>query len=221
MNRLSVTFLVTLLLCLPVGAVTVRGQDFSGQTTATIPPSVTEVFFVNCNWNQPEPAVIDGVTRGMAILADASGVAFTFDRQCKLMNVEVPTGSTVADCNQAVVSRRIRAGTHSITVDGQTLERLAYKWVQWGKYEGDLFIPFDPPSENLLRPILNYELDTTTQVHQGITPVLQYIFANYLDWKEVDDALEEFPTKQALWRARNPEQEQIKQIVNALASEVN
>lgn len=222
MTKYAIT-LSLFLLCLPVGALTVRNRDFSGQTTATIPQGVTSILFVNCNWNQLEPAFVQGVTRGVSILADST-VAFTFDRRCKLINAEVPAGSTVAAaCNQAVVSRRIRAGTHSITVDGQTLERTAYKSVAWGKYDGDAdtLVIFSPPKERLLRPILQYELDTTTQVHQGITSVLQYIYANYLDWKEVDDALEEFPAKQALWRSRNPEQGQFEQIVNALASEVN
>lgn len=94
------------------------GKNFSGQST----PSVVDDTYYRCNFSQPQPVFYqDGSAHGVRLFP-GDGTLRTF-LQCNLTNCEVPPGSTVEECNTAVVSRNQPTRTEDVVVDGRTVTR--------------------------------------------------------------------------------------------------
>ena len=95
-----------------------KHKNFSGQRT----PSIVDDTYYHCNFTQPQPVFYrDGLAYGVRLFpGDDTPRAFI---QCNLTNCEVPPGSTVEQCNTAIVSRNVAVETEDIVVDGRTVTR--------------------------------------------------------------------------------------------------
>lgn len=93
-------------------------KNFSGQGT----PSIADDTYYRCNFSQPQPVFhTDGLAHGVRLFpGDDTPRAFL---RCNLTNCEVPPGSTVEDCNTAIVSRNQPIETEDVVVDGRTVTR--------------------------------------------------------------------------------------------------
>ena len=76
-----------------------KNKNFSKGTT----PRIIDTEYVFCNFMQPQPTLVDGKWQGTRIFP-GDDTPRTF-RSCNLVNCEVPPGSTVIDCNTAIVQR--------------------------------------------------------------------------------------------------------------------
>lgn len=95
-----------------------KGKNFSGQST----PSIVDDTYYRCNFAQPQPVFYrDGSAHGVQLFpGDDTPRTFI---ECNLTNCLVPPGSTVEDCNTAVVSRNIATITEEVEVDGRIVTR--------------------------------------------------------------------------------------------------
>lgn len=93
-------------------------KNFSGQST----PSIIDDTYYHCNFSQPQPVFYqDDSAHGVRLFpGDDTPRSFL---QCNLTNCEVPPGSTVEECNTAVVSRNQPIETEEVAVDGRTVTR--------------------------------------------------------------------------------------------------
>lgn len=94
---------------------TARLENFAGLATPP-PPFDQETEFEQCNFAQPAPRPGTPV-RGVR-LWPGNNTPRTF-RRCNLSNCEPPPGSTIVDCNTALVSRQEE--TETATIDGTVL----------------------------------------------------------------------------------------------------
>jgi hypothetical protein len=116
-----------------------KGKNFSGQST----PSIIDDTYYRCNFTQPQPIFHrDGSAHGVRLFpGDDTPRSFL---ECNLTNCEIPPGSTVEECNTAVVSRHQAIATEEVIVDGRTVVRTTKEGnVVHGHYDED---------GNLIRP---------------------------------------------------------------------
>lgn len=116
-----------------------RNKNFSGQQT----PSVVDDTYYCCNFAQPQPVFHqDDSAHGVRLFpGDDTPRAFI---QCNLTNCQVPPGSTMEECNTAIVARHQPVETEDVEVDGRTVTRTTKEGsVVHGLYDGN---------GNLVRP---------------------------------------------------------------------
>ena len=92
-----------------------RRKNFKGQVT----PRIIDTEYVECNFVQPAPINVAGKMRGVRLFP-GDNTPRTFE-ECNLINCEVPPGSTVIHCNQAVVEYGIVTSSDRVQVDGGTI----------------------------------------------------------------------------------------------------
>ena len=95
-----------------------KNKNFSGQSI----PSVVDDTYYRCNFSQPQPVVYrDGSAHGVQLFP-GDNTPRTFI-ECNLSNCKVPPGSTVENCNTAVVSKHQPVETEEVVVDGRVVVR--------------------------------------------------------------------------------------------------
>lgn len=81
-----------------------NNENFHNQIT----PSIAADEYRGCNFSHPSPAVNGAVVTGVRIFPD-DDTPRSF-RDCNLVNCEPPPGSTVDDCNTALIEYGIDIG---------------------------------------------------------------------------------------------------------------
>jgi hypothetical protein len=116
-------------------------KNFSGQST----PSIIDDTYYRCNFTQPQPVFYrDGSAHGVRLFpGDDTPRSFL---ECNLTNCEIPPGSTVEECNTAVVSRHQAIATEEVIVDGRAVTRTTK--------EGNIMHGHYDENGNLIRPEL-------------------------------------------------------------------
>jgi len=116
-----------------------KNKNFSGQST----PSIVDDSYYRCNFSQPQPVFYrDGLAHGVRLFPGDDTLRVFIS--CNLSNCEVPPGSTVEDCNTAVVSKNQPIQTEDVEVDGRVVTRIVKEGnIVHGHYDED---------GNLIRP---------------------------------------------------------------------
>lgn len=92
---------------------TIKGRNYSGGTTVTIPTTAT--LFVGCNFSFPQPRVLNnGTTVPKALTLDPDGFTTATFFRCNFVNARPVEGSRAIKCNTTLVARTLWTGTKQL-----------------------------------------------------------------------------------------------------------
>lgn len=124
---------------------TIINKNFSATDVVDIP---VDSEYVSCNFTRPQPDTGGAQPVGIRLFP-GDDTPRTF-RSCNLVNCELPPGSTVIDCNTAVVEYGVFDYDETITVDTVVVSTTTYtKAVVHGRYDpvGETYVYEPTPIE--------------------------------------------------------------------------
>ena len=123
-----------------------KTKNFNGQVT----PSIIDTHYEECTFIQPDCIDDAGVKKSVRIFPGDN--APRHFKGCNLVNCELPPGSTIENCNTAVVGRRVVSASEDVEIDGEIITVNEYVSRTYGKYNPvtesyDYFAPYRDASE--------------------------------------------------------------------------
>ena len=115
----------------------IQNKNFSGEVT----PRIVDLYYLSCNFKQPQPFNEIVLKSGIRIFP-GDDMPRTFIN-CNLINCEVPPGSTVTNCNTAIIEYGVVSSSEDIIIDGVVIatEETKFNRVH-GRYGNYIFALF-------------------------------------------------------------------------------
>jgi len=109
-------------------------------------PSVIDTEYRRCNFAHKAAIQVEGQWRGHRLFPGDDTPRNFID--CNLVNCELPPGSTVLHCNNAIITPEVFQGESAdIIIDGESVVIQHFLRIVRGKWTPSGYIYFTPPKE--------------------------------------------------------------------------
>ena len=112
----------------------IKNKNFHGQIT----PSIIDIEYQSCNFQQPNFIDIDGQKKSVRIFpGDDTPRTFI---NCAMGNCEPPPNSILIHCNTTIKQRQVLVNTEVVEIDGDSIEVKDYADIVYGAYKNGEYV---------------------------------------------------------------------------------